>query len=159
MVKIVSGDRIGRKGKLAVGCSAAVIDGDKILLIRRSDNRKWAVPGGYMEPGENLKEACAREVLEETGLTIEVKRLIGVYSNPNLMLEYDDGHRWQLVILHFEARPISGKLTASNESTAVSFFARNETMDLSMSRLDQIRIADAFSGVEAAIIQDEFTIQ
>jgi ADP-ribose pyrophosphatase YjhB (NUDIX family) len=159
MVRIVTGERVGRNGKLAVGCSAAVIEDEKILLIRRSDNGKWAVPGGYMEPGENLQEACAREVLEETGIRIEVKKLAGVYSNPDLLLEYEDGNCWQLVILHFEARPVGGQRSTSNESTEVKYFSQEEIMDLSISPFDRMRIADALSGREAALIRNEFTVQ
>ena len=96
MVKIIQAERAGKNGRLAVGCSAAVFDKNKerILLIRRADNGKWAVPGGYMDAGEDFSEACAREVYEETGLRVEVKRLISVYTNPHLLLEYPDGNRW-----------------------------------------------------------------
>ena len=61
MVKIIRGNRAGKDGKIGVGCSAAVFDDrrERILLIRRADNGKWAVPGGYMDPGENFSEACA----------------------------------------------------------------------------------------------------
>src|SRR5260221_1051116 len=112
MAKIITGDRVGKQGKLAVGCSAAVFDDphEHVLLIRRADNGLWAVPGGYMEPGESTTEACAREVFEETGLRVTVKRLIGVYSTPHRLLEYPDGNRWQLVVLYFEAGAIGGAL-------------------------------------------------
>ena len=67
MVEIIRGDRAGKQGRIAVGCSAAVIDPEtqKILLIRRADSGRWSVPGGYMEPGESCREACAREVWED----------------------------------------------------------------------------------------------
>ena len=60
MIKIINSERAGKDGKLAVGCSAAVFDEneDRILLIRRADNEKWAVPGGYMEAGENFVEVA-----------------------------------------------------------------------------------------------------
>jgi hypothetical protein len=56
MVKIINGERVCKHARLGVGCSAAVLDstGQKMLLIRRSDNGRWAVPGGYMEPGESF---------------------------------------------------------------------------------------------------------
>ena len=94
MVKIVKGERAGKNGKLTVGCSAAVFDEnhERILLIRRADNGKWAVPGGYMEAGENFSEACVREVYEETGLQVEVNRLISIYTHPHILLEYPDGN-------------------------------------------------------------------
>ena len=55
----------------------------EILLMRRSDNGLWGLPGGYVELGESVAQAAAREVQEETGFEIEVGRLIGVYSDPS----------------------------------------------------------------------------
>lgn len=158
MVKIIKGERAGKNGRLAVGCSAAVFDENKerILLIRRADNGKWAVPGGYMEAGENFSEACAREVYEETGLQVEVKRLIGVYTNPHLLLEYPDGNRWQLVILHFEAQMIAGRLIPSDESTELQFYTPTEMQQLEIGKLDDLRIADSFAQLENTIIRNEF---
>lgn len=158
MVKIIKGQRAGKNGRLAVGCSAAVFDENKerILLIRRADNGKWAVPGGYMEAGENFSEACAREVYEETGLQVEVKRLIGVYTNPHLLLEYPDGNRWQLVILHFEAQMIAGRLTPSDESTELQFYTPTEIQQLEIGKLDDLRITDSFAQQENTIIRNEF---
>jgi ADP-ribose pyrophosphatase YjhB (NUDIX family) len=51
----------------------------EILLMRRSDNGFWGPPGGYVELGESVAAAAAREVLEETGVRIELRRLVGVY--------------------------------------------------------------------------------
>ncbi len=129
MPKLILGNRIGKAGRLAVGCSAAVFEEQRqrILLIRRSDNGRWAVPGGYMEPGETLTEACTREVLEETGLRVSVGRLVSVFTNPHALLEYPDGNRLQLVVLHFEATAVDGNLRPSEESTDPQFFAQQET--------------------------------
>ena len=147
MPRVIAGERIGKQGRLGIGCSAAVFDasGQRILLIRRADNGRWAVPGGYMEAGESLTEACAREVLEETGLHVTVRRLIGAYTNPHLLLEYPDGNRWQMVILFFEAEPIGGSLATSDESPELGYFSQAETAHLDMSPLDRARIADAFA--------------
>lgn len=84
MTNILYGDRVGKQGKLAIGCSAWIFDPEtqQVLLVQRADNKKWAVPGGYMEPGESVAEACQREVLEETGVRVNVTHLIGVYNNP-----------------------------------------------------------------------------
>ncbi len=59
---------------------------DKILVLRRTDNGKWNFPGGKVESGENLEEAAAREVLEETGLDLKPTRIVHVFSNAT-----DDG--------------------------------------------------------------------
>ena len=158
MVKIIKAERAGRNGRLAVGCSAAIFDQsrERILLICRADDDKWAVPGGYMDSGEDFSEACAREVYEETGLRVEVKRLISIYTNPHLLLEYPDGNRWQLVILHFEAQVIDGHLTPSDESPALQFFGSAEIENLEMGILDQMRVQDSFAKQESTIVRNEF---
>src|SRR5690349_21801151 len=60
MAKIIQGERIGKLGKLVIGCSALIFDEkrEKILLTRRSDNGRWCLPGGHMEAGESVAEAC-----------------------------------------------------------------------------------------------------
>lgn len=159
MVKIIRTERVGKNGKLAVGCSAAIFSGNNaILLIRRTDDGKWAVPGGYMEPGEDFSEACTREVFEETGLSVEISRLISVYTNPHLLLEYPDGNRWQLIILHFEATIVTGEIRKSNESSDIRFFKLEEIAGLEMSVLDHLRVLDAFSNCENTIVQNRFDL-
>jgi ADP-ribose pyrophosphatase YjhB (NUDIX family) len=160
MVKIIQAERAGKNGRLSVGCSGAVFDKNKerILLIRREDDGKWAVPGGYMDAGEDFSEACAREVYEETGLQVEVKRLISVYTNPHLLLEYPDGNRWQLVILHFEVITKGGKLTPSEESPELQFYTLAEIETLEMRELDRARVIDSFASQENTFIRNEFEL-
>lgn len=160
MATIIIGNRVGKDGKLGVGCSASIFDSEreKILLIRRADNGKWAVPGGYMEAGESFSEACKREVWEETGLEIHVKRLIGIYTSPNLLLEYPDGNKWQLVVLHFEAEAVRGELTLEDETTEFGYFSLNEANRLEMNSLDRKRVIDGFAKAHNVIINDDFVI-
>ncbi len=156
MAKLIEGDRIGKQGRLGVGCSAAVFDESRqrLLLIRRTDNGRWAVPGGYMEPGENFTEACAREVYEETGLHVTVVRLISVNTNPHAILEYPDGNRWQLVVLHFETQTLGGELTPSDESNDFRYVTEAEAAALDLGPLDRLRLADSFVAQSAATIRD-----
>lgn len=158
MVKIIQAERAGKDGRLGVGCSAAVFDqnNERILLIRRADNGEWDVPGGYMDAGEDFSEACAREVYEETGLVVEVRRLIGIYTNPHLLLEYPDGNRWQLIILHFEASMIAGELTPGDESLELRFFTPEEIETLEMGSFNRIRACDSFAKQESAMIRNAF---
>ena len=158
MARVIAGDRVGKFGRLAVGCSATIFDAthEHVLLARRADNGRWCVPGGYMEPGESTTEACIREVWEETGLQVRVVRLIGVYTNPHLLLEYPDGNRWQLVVLHFEAAPIGGELGISDETTEMEYFSRAEVEHLDMSPLDRLRTTDAFAAHSTVVVRDAF---
>ena len=69
---LIYGDRIGKLAELTPSSSAVIFDPTrtKLLLTRRTDNGKWCLRGGAMDPGESAPECCAREVLEETGLVI-----------------------------------------------------------------------------------------
>jgi len=160
MATIIVGKRVGKNGRLGVGCSASIFDSEKekVLLVRRADNGKWAVPGGYMQAGESFSEACKREVMEETGLEVNINRLIGIYTLPNLLLEYSDGNKWQLVVLHFDAEFVSGELKPSEETTEFSFFSLSEMNGLEMNGLDRKRVLDGFARLQNAIINDDFVI-
>jgi ADP-ribose pyrophosphatase YjhB (NUDIX family) len=155
MAKMIHGERVGKHGRLAVGCSASIFDltRQKILLIRRTDNSRWSVPGGYMEPGESVAEACAREVWEETGPHVRVGRLISVYSTPHILLEYSDGNRIRLVILHFEAEPTEGELCIGGETTEIGYFALADTEQMEIGEMDRLRIADAFAAQTATMVR------
>ena len=68
-----------------VAADAVVLDGEKILLIKRGKEPfegKWALPGGFVDEGETVEAACVREVKEETGLDVHIKKLVGVFSEP-----------------------------------------------------------------------------
>jgi ADP-ribose pyrophosphatase YjhB (NUDIX family) len=160
MVNVILGERVGKQGKLTVGCSAAVFDSSRqrILLVRRSDTARWAVPGGYMDAGESLTEACAREVKEETGLDVQVGRLISVYTNPHILLEYPDGNRWQIVVLHYETSIVGGNLCVSNETTEIEYFSQPEIINLSMNSLDRQRIIDSFEMKQETLVRDVFMV-
>jgi ADP-ribose pyrophosphatase YjhB (NUDIX family) len=158
MATVIAGDRVGKQGRLAIGCSAAIFDRErqKVLLTQRVDNGRWCVPGGFMEPGESMTEACVREVFEETGLHTRVVRLISVYTNPHLLLTFSDGNAWQMVVLHFEAEPIDGVLGISDETTACAYFARADIDELDMAVLDRLRVLDAFDAGTMTIVRDTF---
>lgn len=92
-------------------------------MIRRTDNDLYSTPSGQVEPGETLTQAAVREVKEETGIDIEATGLIGLYSNPNHVIAYDDGEVRQEFTICFRARPISGERRISDESSEVDWIA------------------------------------
>jgi 8-oxo-dGTP pyrophosphatase MutT (NUDIX family) len=95
----------------------------RVLLQRRSDNGFWNLPGGGLELGESLAQACVREVHEETGLAVEIVRLIGVYSAPEITtMSYPDGRVIQYITSLFECRVTGGKLEVDEESLALDWF-------------------------------------
>lgn len=155
MLSIMQGERIGKSATVFVGCSATLFDSDqrKILLTRRADNGRWCLPGGHLEPGENVAEACIREMREETGLDVRVTRFIGVYSSPDFVLDYGERGRFQVVALNFEVEVVGGELGLSDETTAVNYFTQQEIAELDLLEHHRPRIADAFEHGNATHIR------
>ena len=106
-----------------------------------------------MDPGESAAEACAREVLEETGLVVIVGRLIGIYTSPNLVVEYAGGNRVQPVALNFAAEPVGGELGISDETTEVGYFSMEEMKSMDLWEHHIERISDAMSEAESAFVR------
>jgi 8-oxo-dGTP pyrophosphatase MutT (NUDIX family) len=84
-------------------------DRGRVLLIHKVDNNLWALPGGGHDAGERITDTAVREVREETGLDVEVMRLVGTYTNPNHVMAYDDGEVRQQFSLCFEGRWVGGQ--------------------------------------------------
>ena len=132
---------------LVPAASAVVVDAQgRILLHRRSDNGKWALPGGVMELGESLADCVVREVREETGLDVEVVGIVGIYSDPKHVFAYDDGEVRQEFSICFECRPVGGELAVSDESFEVRFFDAAEVGDLPMVNSIRLRVTDYLTG-------------
>ena len=105
---------------IVVAVTAFVVnDGGELLLIRRSDNGLWALPGGAQDIGEHIADTVVRETREETGIDVEVTDIVGIYSNPNHVIAYSDGEVRQQFSICFRARLMGGELRTSNESTEV----------------------------------------
>lgn len=155
MAKVLSGERIGRQGVLRVGASAAIFDPTrtKVLLTRRTDNGQWCFPGGAMDPGESIAEACVREVREETGLHVRIGRLIGIYSSPNWLIEYADGNRFQIVAMHFEVMPTDGTLGVSSETTDYGYFSLAESQHLDLIEHHRERLVDTFAATHEVVVR------
>ena len=155
MSTIRRGERIGKEGALRVGASALIFDEarDRILMTQRSDNSRWCLPGGGMDPGESASETCIREVMEETGLQVQVTRLIGVYTTPDMLIEYRDGNKVQPVSFSFEAEITGGELGLSDETIDFGWYtvAEIDTMDTLEHHLT--RIYDAVANLTAAFFR------
>jgi 8-oxo-dGTP pyrophosphatase MutT (NUDIX family) len=155
MSQVIYGERLGREGKIRVGCSATIFDAarEKVLLTQRADNGHWCLPGGGLDAGESVEEACIREVWEETGLHVRVTRLIGVYSDPNQLVIYKDGNKAFFVVMSFEAEIIGGELGLSDETTAFGYFSLAEMDSMPMHDRHQQRMVDALLNRPEALIK------
>ena len=154
MTQVFYGPGLGKEGKLRLGASAVIFNGEgKFLLTKREDNGQWCLPGGAVEAGESVAEACIREVFEETGLNVRVKRLVGVYSHPDQLVVYKDGNKAFIVAIHFEAEVIGGELGLSNETTDFGYFTAQEMDGLQMLGRHRERVLDTMKNQREAVIK------
>ena len=109
-----------------VGADAAIFDenGD-ILLMERVDGSGWCLPCGWVEPNEKPVEAAVREVREETGLEVEVKQLVGVFTR---MPSGKNGPHTMIAVVHL-CEVVGGELTLSHEGLALRYRPIDEVLD------------------------------
>lgn len=130
----------------------AVIDDGKVLLTKREDFEVWCLPGGGVEDGESLAEAGIREAKEETGLDVELTRLVGVYSRMG-------GGMHDVHAVLYAAKPIGGELkTQPNETIDVTYFPFDQLPE-EMLFGHRTRITDAINHTNGVSVRQEVKIQ
>lgn len=129
----------------------AIIENGKVLLTKREDFEVWCLPGGGVEDGESLAEAAMREAKEETGIDVELTRLVGVYSRLGSM--WNDVHA-----VLFAARPIGGSLKVQpGETVDVAYFPFDE-LPKELLFGHRKRIEDAIRGINGIVVRQELTL-
>jgi 8-oxo-dGTP diphosphatase len=111
-----------------ITADGAVIKKNKILLIKRKNEPfkgRWALPGGFVEYGEKVEETVIREVYEETGLKTNVKRIVGIYSDPNR------DPRGHIVTIVYLLDILGGKLKSDSDASDAKFFNTKDLPKLS----------------------------
>lgn len=139
---------------LTPGVAAILFDDRRrILILKRPRGPYWSIPGGRMELGESAQDCCVRETREETGLDVEVVRLVGLYTNPESICAYPDGNVHQSYIALFECRVVGGQLQENEEGERFHWLAEEE-MDRYLLLPDNVLcVRDAWTGREAAYIR------
>ncbi len=118
----------------SVSVAGVTVDGrGRILIIRRRDNGEWQIPGGILELGESIEDGVRREIREETGVTVEVGRLTGIYKNM----------RRAVVALVFRCSPESGDAQPTAEASEVCWITREQAAEM-MTPAFAVRVLDAF---------------
>lgn len=135
---------------MGLAVNVAVLHENKILLTQREDFETWILPSGGVEEGESLAQAAIRETKEETGLDVELTRLVGVYSR---LGSFSPGY-----MVLFAARPIGGEIQCQpGETIAVEWFDFDQ-LPSPLSAGHKRRIADAISGVSGVVVLQEINL-
>jgi ADP-ribose pyrophosphatase YjhB (NUDIX family) len=130
----------------------AIMENESILLTRREDFEVWCLPGGGVEEGESLAEAGIREAREETGLEVELTRLVGVYSRLG-------GGLHDVHAVLYAARPVGGTIQLQpGETIEAAFFPFDELPEALLFGHKQ-RITDAIRGAGSVSVRQEVKVQ
>lgn len=132
-----------------VGCSVAAFDDkQRVVLIKRADNGRWALPGGVAEVGDTPSENALRELHEETGFTARIDHLVGVYDNKL----FGSVSPYQFYICCFRARITGGDATPSVETPEV-VLTDPASLPSNMSLLQRTMLADSLRRDAPAVYQ------
>ena len=115
-----------------VGCDVFVLnEKNEVLLIRRADNGFWALPGGCQDLGETPAEAAARECLEESGYSVKIMGLLGIFSSMNYEYIHYPWKENEFMHILFQAEVTGGQAKVSTETTEIGWYAQNILPELS----------------------------
>jgi 8-oxo-dGTP diphosphatase len=110
-----------------VGVGAVIVDAGRVVLIRRRYEPlagQWSLPGGTLELGETLEQGTAREMLEETGLVVDIGPVIEVFDR--IMFDDERRVRYHFVLVDYLCWPVSGELRAGSDVEDAVFAAPDD---------------------------------
>lgn len=136
------------------GVAAVILEHDQVLLVKRTDNGLWGLPSGRIQPGETIKEAVKRELLEETGLQIDVVRLIGVYSDPaSQIFSYPMGKRIHFITSCFQCEVVGGELSADGVEITDAAFFKTDNLPKDLLTMHPQWLSDALAKKESPFVR------
>lgn len=118
-------------------------DVGRLLLIHRTDNGRWALPGGGIDPGETVREAGVRETEEETGYRVRITGLVGIYTDPRHVIVYSDGEVRAQFSICMHGETTGGAARTSTESSEVVWQRVDELDALDIHPSMRLRIEHA----------------
>ena len=136
------------------GVSAVILnESGQALIMKRSHSDYWCLSGGRIDQAESAQECCVREILEETGLIVEIVRLISSNTDPHSVVHYPDGNVHRSFVLCFEVKIVAGELTTSDESSGFDWIGPDQLDKYLLIPDSRLNLIDAWSNTACCIIR------
>lgn len=139
-------ERVGHELLEVPSATVALRDAEgRVLLARHAAGDVWVLPGGAIEPEESPADAAVREAYEETGILVELERIVGVYGGPGFTVRYPNGDACAYITTVFEARSAQTSGTPDGvEVVEIRFFSEAEIASVRTARWVSEVLADVF---------------
>jgi ADP-ribose pyrophosphatase YjhB (NUDIX family) len=136
-----------------VGVNIAILHSNQVLLTKREDFEVWCLPGGGIEEGESAAQAAVREAREETGLEVQLSRLVGLYYRPRGVWGKSGGHS-----VLFAAKPVGGELRPQPGEVIEARYFPSHQLPENMPWWHCQPILDALNGIGGSVVWFQNTI-
>lgn len=114
--------RIGSDLLLLPGVTAVIREGERFMLARPQDSDLWGLIGGGVEPGEEPSESLMREVFEETGASVRIRRIVGAYGGSTLAVTYPNGDQVGYVTVAYDCELLTAARPDMEEVAELGWF-------------------------------------
>jgi ADP-ribose pyrophosphatase YjhB (NUDIX family) len=125
--------KVGNQVLMIPGVAAVILNQNNQLLLQKKSDGSWSLPAGMIEPGESPSQAVIREVREETGLAVEVERVLGVFGGEGFGFTYPNGDQVEYTVIMFKCQQTGQFAEDLDEETIeLAWFSRSDMPTLAL---------------------------
>ncbi|EKM14796.1 NUDIX domain protein [Vibrio harveyi] len=125
--------KVGNQVLMIPGVAVVILNQNNQLLLQKKSDGSWSLPAGMIEPGESPSQAVIREVREETGLAVEVERVLGVFGGEGFGFAYPNGDQVEYTVIMFKCQQTGQFAEDLDEETSeLAWFSKSDMPTLAL---------------------------